>query len=52
VGSYVTVEGPYSFNFTVKLLDFYLLDADTPFIAGFDFIAKAGLMIDLVRRLV
>ena len=44
-GSYVTVEVPYSL--TVKLLDlsfkgdFYLLDADTPFIAGFDFIMKA-----------
>jgi len=55
-GSYVTVEVPYSL--TVKLLDlsfkgdFYLLDADTPFIAGFDFIMKAGLVIDPVRRLV
>jgi len=55
-GRYVIVEGPYAL--TVKLLDlsfkhdFYLLDADTPFIAGFDFIVKARLVIDPVRRLV
>jgi len=52
----VTVEGPYVFN--INLLDmslkheFYLLDSPTPFIAGFDFIVKAGLVIDPINRLV
>jgi len=52
----VTVEGPYLFN--INLLDmsfkheFYLLYSPTPFIAGFDFIVKAGLVIDPVNRLV
>jgi len=52
----VTVEGPYVFN--INLLDmsfkhvFYLLDSPTPFIAGFDFIVGAGLVIDPVNRLV
>jgi len=50
------VEGPYVFN--INLLDmsfkrvFYLLDSPTPFIAGFDFIVRAGLVIDPVNRLV
>jgi len=44
--------------FNVNLLDmsfkheFYLLDSPTPFIAEFDFIVKAGLVIDPVNRLV
>ena len=55
-GNTVTVEGPYAFN--INLLDmsfkheFYLLDSPTPFIAGFDFIARAGLVIDSINRLV
>jgi len=31
---------------------FYLLDSPTSFIAGFDFIVRAGLVIDPVNRLV
>ena len=31
---------------------FYLLDSPTPFIAGFDFIVRAGLVIDPVNTLV
>jgi len=52
----VTVEGPYVFN--INLLDmsfkheFYLIDSPTPFITGFDFIVRAGLVIDPVNRLV
>ena len=52
----MTVEGPYVFN--INLLDmsfkheFYLLDSPTPFIAGFDFIVRAGLVIDSINRLV
>jgi len=55
-GNTVTVEGPYVFN--INLLDmsfkneFYLLDSPTPFIAGFDFIVRAGLVIDPINRLV
>jgi len=32
--------------------EFYLLDSPTPFIAGFDFIVRAGLVIDSINRLV
>jgi len=32
--------------------EFYLLDWLTPFIAGFDFIVIAGLVIDSINRLV
>jgi len=52
----MTVEGPYVFN--INLLDmsfkheFYLLDSPTPFIAGFDFIVRAGLVIDSINTLV
>jgi len=55
-GNTVTVEGPYVYN--INLLDmsfkhvFYLLDSLTPFIAGFDFIVRAGLVIDPVNGLV
>jgi len=54
-GGSVTVEGP--FRFTIELLNlkfthkFFLLDAATPFIAGFDLIVQAGLIIDPVRKL-
>jgi len=46
----VTVEGLYVFK--INFLDmsfkheFYLLDSPTPFIVGFDFIVRAGLVID------
>ena len=52
----MTVEGP--FRFTIELFNlkfshkFFLLDAATPFIAGFDLIVQAGLIIDPVRKLV
>ena len=52
----MTVEGPYVFNINLLDMSFkhelYLLDSPTPFIPGFDFIVKAGLVIDPVNRLV
>jgi len=55
-GNTVTFDRPVVFN--INLLDmsfkheFYLLDWLTPFIAGFDFIVIAGLVIDSINRLV
>jgi len=49
----VTVKGPYVFN--INSLDMlfkhavYLRDSTTPFTAGFDFVVRAGPVIDSVN---
>jgi len=56
VGHVVAVEGPYVFPIEVlthKLMHkFYVIDAPSPFIAGFDLVVAAHLIIDAVGRTV
>jgi len=55
-GHVVAVEGPYVFPIEVlthKLMHkFYVIDAPSPFIAGFDLVVAAHLIIDAVGRTV
>jgi len=55
-GHLVAVEGPYVFPIVVlahKLMHkFYVLDSPTPFIAGFDLVVAAQLIVDAVGRTV